>query len=131
MYLVSYSDFRPAKSFTFLLAIGKVISCLSISFQDQASQNVQGIPQLVNDKVGPIKIQNPHRTSEYDRICLQEFAHRLEEKLRRMTGEGHVSVKFYIKAKDTTINKKCLVPITFTVDMVSRTIKTALDETRL
>ena len=32
----------------------------------QASQNVQDIPQLVNDKIGPIKIQNLSRIRKYD-----------------------------------------------------------------
>jgi hypothetical protein len=48
-----------------------------------------------------------------------------------MTGEGQSSIEFYIKAKDTTINKKCLVPITFTIDMKGGTMKTVLDENRL
>ena len=98
----------------------------------QASQNVQDIPQLVNDRIGPIKVKNLFRINRYERICLQTLAHRFEELIRRgMTGEGQGSIKFYIKAKDTTINKKCLVPITLTIDMKGGTVKTVLDESRL
>ena len=97
----------------------------------QALQKVKDLPQLVDDKIGRIKVKSLSRISKYERVCLQALAHRLEEKIRRMTGEGQVSTKSYIKAKDTTINKKCLVPITFTVDMMGRTTEMALDETRL
>jgi hypothetical protein len=99
----------------------------------QASQNVQDIPQLVDDKIGPIKILNLSRISEYNRRCLHALAHKIGEKIRRriMTEVGHVSIKFYIKAKDRTINKECLVPVVFTVNMMGRTTKMALDESRL
>jgi hypothetical protein len=40
----------------------------------QASQNVQDIPQLVEDKIGLIKVQNLSRISEYDRKGLQALA---------------------------------------------------------
>jgi hypothetical protein len=76
----------------------------------QALQKVKDLPQLVDDKIGPIKVKSLSRI---------------------MTGEGQVSTKLYIKAKDTTINKKCLVPITFTIDMKGGTMKTVLDERRL
>ena len=48
-----------------------------------------------------------------------------------MTEVGPVSIKFYIKAKDRTTNKECLVPVVFTVNMTGRTTKMALDESRL
>jgi hypothetical protein len=80
-----------------------------------------------------IKILNLSRISEYDRRCLQALAHKIGEKIRRrtITEVGHVSIKFYIKAKDRTINKECLVPVVFTVNMMGRTTKMALDESRL
>jgi hypothetical protein len=56
----------------------------------QASQNVKDIPQLVNDKIRPVKVKNLPRISKYDRRCLRAFAHRLEEKIRRMTGFNKV-----------------------------------------
>jgi GTPase involved in cell partitioning and DNA repair len=40
----------------------------------QASQNVQDIPQLVEDQIGLIKVQNLSRISEYDRKGLQALA---------------------------------------------------------
>jgi len=53
----------------------------------QASQNVQDIPQLVDDKIGPIKVQNLSRISEYDRRGFQALVRRFGE-LIRLTGEG-------------------------------------------
>jgi hypothetical protein len=97
----------------------------------QASQNVQDIPQLVDDKIGPIKIQILSIISEYDR-CLQASAHKFGEKIRRrLTEVGHTSIKFYIMTKDRTTNIECLVPVVFTVNMMGRTTKMALDESRL
>ena len=98
----------------------------------QASQNVQDIPQLVDDKIGPIKVQNLSRISEYDRRGLHVFAHRQGEKIRRrLTGEGHAAIKLYVMAKDGTTNIKCVVPVVFTVNMIDRTTEMALDESRL
>ena len=98
----------------------------------QASQNVQDIPQLVDDKIGPIKIQILSIISEHDRRCLQAYAPKFGEKIRRiMTEVGPISIRFYIEAKDRTINKECLVPVVFTVNMMGRTTKMALDESRL
>ncbi len=98
----------------------------------QASQKVQDIPQLVNDKISPIKVKKLSRIRQDERIGLRALAHRLEEKIRRrMTGEGQSSTEFYIMAIDTTTNKKYLVPITFTIDMKGGTMKTVLDESRL
>jgi hypothetical protein len=98
----------------------------------QASQNVQDIPQLVDDKIGPIKVQNLSRISEYDRRGLHVFAHRQGEKIRRrLTGEGHAAIKLYVMAKDGTTNIKCVVPVVFTVNMMDRTTEMALHESRL
>src|ERR671922_2426409 len=65
----------------------------------QASQNVQDIPQLVDDKIGPAEVQN---LREYDRRVyddrrgLQAFAIRSGELIRRRIKEvGHVSIKFH------------------------------------
>ena len=95
----------------------------------QASQNVQDIPQL-DDKMGPIKVQNLFRISEDDRRACQALARRWEEKIRRrMTEVGHASIKFYVTDRTTGI--EYLVPVAFTVDMRDRTIKMELDESRL
>jgi cell division septum initiation protein DivIVA len=37
----------------------------------QASQSVQNIPQLDDDKIGPIKVKKLSRINKYERICLQ------------------------------------------------------------
>ena len=98
----------------------------------QASQNVHDISQLVDDKIGPIKVQNLSRISEYDRRCFQALAHRWGEKIRRrMTEVGHASMKFYITAKNRTTNIEYSLPVLFTVDMMGRTTELILDESRL
>ena len=98
----------------------------------QASQNVQDIPQLVDDKIGPIKVQNLSRIRKYDIRGFQALARRCEETIRRrLTEVGHTSIKFYIMTKDRTTNIESLIPIAFTVDMMGRTTETALDESRL
>jgi len=95
----------------------------------QASQNVQDIPQLVDDKIGPIKVQNLSRIRKYDIRGFQALARRCEETIRRrLTEVGHTSIKFYIMTKDRTTNIESLIPIAFTVDMMGRTTETALDE---
>jgi hypothetical protein len=82
--------------------------------------------------MGPIKVQNPSRISEYDRRACQALARRCEDKIRRrMTEVGHASIKFYVIDKDRTTNIEYLIPVAFTVDMVGRTMEIALDETRL
>jgi hypothetical protein len=98
----------------------------------QASQNVQDILQLVNDKIDPIKIQNLSRIRKYDIGGFQALAHRCEGTIRRrLTEVGHTSIKFYLMNKDRTTNIEYLILVAFTVDMVGRTMEIALDETRL
>ena len=98
----------------------------------QASQKVKDIPQLVDDKMGPIKVQNLSRIRKYDIRGFQALARRCEETIRRrLTEVGHTSIKFYIMTKDRTTNIESLIPIAFTVDMMGRTTETALDESRL
>jgi hypothetical protein len=93
----------------------------------KASQNVQDIPQLVDDKIGPIKVQNLSRPSEFDRL-----ARRFGEEIRRkLTSEGRASIKFYVIGKDRTTNIESLVPISFIVDLKEETTDMILDESRL
>jgi hypothetical protein len=98
----------------------------------KASQNVQDIPQLVDDRIGPIKIQNLSRIRKDDRRGFQALAHRFEGTIRRrLTEVGHTSIKFYVMNKDRTTNIEYLIPVALTVDMVGRTTEIALDESRL
>ncbi len=98
----------------------------------QALQNVQDIPQLVDDKIGPIKVQNLSRIRKYDIRGFHASARRCEETIRRrLTEVGHTSIKFYIMTKDRTTNIESLIPVAFTVDMMNRTTEMALDESRL
>jgi hypothetical protein len=98
----------------------------------QASQNVQDIPQLVDDKIGPIKVQNLSRISEDDRRRFQALARRFREEIRRkLTSEGRASIKFHVIGKDRTTNIESLVPISFIVDLKERTTDMILDESRL
>jgi hypothetical protein len=99
----------------------------------KASQKVKDIPQLVDDKIGPIKVQNLRKYNGRvydDRRGLQAFAIRSAELIRRRIKEvGHASIKFY--AIDKFMDIEYLVPVVFTVDMRGRTIEMELDESRL
>ena len=98
----------------------------------QASQKVKDIPQLVNDKIGLIKVQNLSRIRKDDIRGFQVLARRCEETIRRrLTEVGHASIKLYIMNKDGTTNVESLVPVAFTVDMMGRTTELILDESRL
>jgi hypothetical protein len=89
----------------------------------KASQKVKDIPQLVDDKIGPIKVQNLRKYNGRvydDRRGLQAFAIRSAELIRRRIKEvGHASIKFY--AIDKFMDIEYLVPVVFTVDMRGRT----------
>ena len=99
----------------------------------QASQKVKDIPQLVDDKMGPIKVQNLRKYDRRvyeDRRSLQAFAIRSAELIRRRIKEvGHASIKFH--AIDKLVDVEYLVPVVFTVDMRDRTIEMEYDESRL
>ena len=98
----------------------------------QASQNVQDIPQLVEDKIGPVKIQNLSKISDFHRRGYQILASRIGEVIRRkLVAEGKARLKFFIMAKDRTTGVESLVPIAFTVDMHNRSTGLKLDESKL
>src|SRR5919109_975003 len=87
-------------------------------------QNIPDIPQLVDNKIGVVKIQtlqNLSKLSEFDRRGYQILASRFGEIVRRkIVGEGKATVRFYIIGKDRTTNVEYMVPIAFTVDMICR-----------
>jgi hypothetical protein len=96
------------------------------------SQNIQDIPQLVDDKIGPVKIQNLSKINEFDRRGYQILTSRFGELIRRkLASEGKASIKFYILAKDRITKIEYLVPVSFTVDMQNRATNMILDEGRL
>ena len=98
----------------------------------QASQNVQDIPQLVDDNIGAVKVQNLSKISEFDRRRYQILASRFGEIVRRkIASEGKATIRFYIMSKDRTTNVESLLPVAFTADMMGRTTELKLDETRL
>jgi hypothetical protein len=97
-----------------------------------ASQEISDIPQLVDNKIGPVKVQNLARLSEFDRKGFEILTSRFGEAIRRKTiAEGKVKVKFYILAKDRTTGVENLVPVLLTIDMMGKTTELILDETRL
>jgi hypothetical protein len=97
----------------------------------QVSQNIQDIAQLVDDKIGSVKIQNLSKISDFDRKGLQILASRIGEVIRRkLVAEGKAGIKFYIMAKDRTTGVESLVPIIFTVDMHNRSTGLKLDESK-
>jgi hypothetical protein len=98
----------------------------------QASQNVQDIPQLVDDKIGSVKVQNLAKISAFDRRGFQILASRIGEVIRRkLVAEGKAGIKFYIMAKDRTTGVESLVPVIFSVDIHNRSTGLKLDESKL
>jgi hypothetical protein len=102
-----------------------------VAFLEQA-QPVADIPQVVDDKIGPIKTQNLSKISQFDKRGYQILASRFGEVVRRkIISEGKVGIRFYIISKDRTTNIEYMVPVLFTVNMVGRTTELILDESRL
>jgi hypothetical protein len=97
------------------------------------AQDISDIPhKIVEDKIGPVKVQNLSKISEFDRRGFKALVSRFAELVRRkMTSEGHATVKFYILTKDRTTNIEYLVPVNYTVDMFNRSTDVILDEDRL
>jgi hypothetical protein len=97
----------------------------------QALQNVQDIPQLVDDKIGPAKVQNLSRVSDFDKRGFQMLTSRFGEvRRRKIVAEGKAKYKFYILAMDRVTGVECLGPVLFTVDIQGRTTELVLDESR-
>ena len=93
---------------------------------------MQDIPQLVDNKIGPVEVRNLSKINEYDRRGYQILSSRFGEIVRRkINSEGKATIKFYILGKDRTINIEYLVPVSFTVDMFNKSTELILDETRL
>ena len=96
------------------------------------SQTMDDIPQLVDNKIGPVKVQNLSRISDFDRRGYQILASRFAELIRRrLTAEGKASIKFYVLSSDRTSNIEYLVPVSFIINMKDRTTDMILDESRL
>ena len=95
---------------------------------------MDGIPQLVDNKIGPVKIQSLSKISDFDRRGYQILASRFAELIRRrrLTAEGKASIKFYVLGNDrTSSNIEYLVPVSFIINMKDRTTDMILDESRL
>lgn len=98
----------------------------------QSPDNLEKIPELVDDKIGPVKVQNLSKISQFDRRGYQILAGRLAELVKRkIESEGKVAVKLYVLTKDRTTNIEYLVPVNFIVNMKDRTTDMILDERRL
>ena len=98
----------------------------------QESQNVLDIPRLVDDKIGPVKVQNLSKINEFDRRGYKILSSRFGEIVKRkLNSEGKASINFYIISRDRTTNIESLVPVSFNVDMMSRTTSMILSESRL
>lgn len=94
--------------------------------------NLEKIPEIIDDKIGPVKIQNLSKISQFDRRGYQILAGRFAELIRRkLAAEGRASIKFYVIGKDRTTNVESLVPVSFIVDLKERTTDMTLDESRL
>jgi hypothetical protein len=81
------------------------------------SQTIDDIPQLIDNKIGPVKVQNLSKLSQFDKRGYQILASRFGEVVRRkIVSEGKATIRFYIMSKDRTTNVESLVPVAFTVD---------------
>jgi hypothetical protein len=95
----------------------------------RSTQPIQDIPQLVDNRIGPVKVQNLAKVSKFHRRGLQILASRIGEVIRRkLVAEGKVGVKFYMLAKDRTTGIESIVPVMFTMDMHNRSTELKLDE---
>ena len=96
------------------------------------AQPVDDIPQIVENRIGPIKVQNLAKVSEFDRRGFQILASRVGEVIRRkIVSDGKAGVKFYMLAKDRTTGVESIVPVMFIVDMHNRSTELKLDESKL
>jgi hypothetical protein len=96
------------------------------------SQTIHDIPQLVDNKIGPVKVQNLSKINKFERRGFQILASRSGEIVRRkLVEQGKVTINFYILSKDRTTNIESLVPVDFKVDMMGKTTELILDESRL
>ena len=87
---------------------------------------------MVDNKIGPVKIQNLSKISDFDRRGYQILATRFSELVRRkIEKDGKVSIKLYLLTKDRTTNIEYLVPISFVVNMINKSTDVLLDESRL
>jgi hypothetical protein len=74
------------------------------------SQTIDDIPQLVDNKIGPVKVQNLSKINKFERRGFQILASRSGEIVRRkLVEQGKVTINLYILAKDRTTNIESLV----------------------
>jgi hypothetical protein len=98
----------------------------------QEAQNIDDIPQMVDNKIGPVKMQNLSKINDFDRRGYQILATRFSELVRRkLASDGKLSIKLYLLTKDRTTNIEYLVPISFVVNMTEKSTDIMLDESRL
>jgi hypothetical protein len=96
------------------------------------SQTMDDIPQLVDNKIGAITVQNLSKISDFDKRGYEILARRFGEIVRRkIAAEGKATIRFYVISKDRTTNIEYMVPVIFTVDMMGRITELTLDESRL
>jgi hypothetical protein len=94
--------------------------------------NIDDMPELVDNKIGPVEIKNLSKISQFERRGYQILAGRFAELIRRkFQAEGKASIKFYVIGKDRTTNVESLVPVSFIVDLREKSTDLILDESRL
>ena len=94
----------------------------------QEAQNIEDIPQMVDNKIGPVKMQNLSKINDFDRRGYQILATRFSELVRRkLASDGKLSIKLYLLTKDRTTNIEYLVPISFVVNMINKSTDVLLD----
>jgi hypothetical protein len=98
----------------------------------QAPENLEKVPEIVDDKIGPIKMQNLSRVSDFDRRGYQILAGRYTEIIKKkLENDGNARINFYVVARDRTTGIESLVPIKFVIDLDSRKAEVILNEDML
>jgi hypothetical protein len=97
----------------------------------QEAQNIDNMPELVDNKIGPVEIKNLSKINQFDRRGYQILASRFAELIKRkLQAESKAAIKFYVLGKDRTTNIEYMVPVSFIVDFTNKTTDLILDETR-
>jgi hypothetical protein len=97
----------------------------------QEAQNIDDMPELVDNKIGPVEIKNLSKINQFDRRGYQILASRFAELIKRkLQAESKAAIKFYVLGKDRTTNIEYMVPVSFIVDFTNKTTDLILDETR-
>lgn len=98
----------------------------------QDPDNLERIPEIVDDKIGPVEAMNLSRINEFKMRSYHILAGRYTEIIRRkLDADGNARISFYVIAKDKTTGVESLVPVKFNIDFDKRFAEVVVDEAKL